>query len=303
MNTNKQRIRELNCNTAIHCKTFEEVVYISVLVNKDINFAKKAYDDCTTNTVIYNYVTYGLYGNLKNAMSNGCTVVQASNYIDYDLSVLRTKEFLDIFTGGACIYNDNKDATMTLLKLIFNSTVHGIFRYYKANHDRDDLCEGTDVQPSNLTVYKATDLIKLTGYTKTMRTINREQFKELYDVACDIWKERLTDWFKELLIKDTVEVSDGQYDRMKRNVTNDEQKAILRKIFGSDDDTIRACDLKIGGMMVADEDRVSVVKGHTYLRTYSEIVDLDNPHSTFHTTFTFTGKRVKAGTKFEIIAK
>ena len=64
-------------------------------------------------------------------------------------------------------------------------------------------------------------------------TWTREQFKELYDMACFQWKPRLKELFEDFSTKDELEVTKDVYVCM-RDACTIVQREVLDKIFGED---------------------------------------------------------------------
>lgn len=64
-------------------------------------------------------------------------------------------------------------------------------------------------------------------------TWTREQFKELHSVACNSWKSKLNDMFREFATQDEIEVTKEVYETM-RDACTVSQRKVFDKIFGED---------------------------------------------------------------------
>ncbi len=84
------------------------------------------------------------------------------------------------------------------------------------------------------------------------RKLTRENFKRIYTVACEGWKTRLADRFKDFSIKDEIIVEEGYYQEMRKACTADQHK-LFDEIFGKDDNLITGADLKMGEAMLVTE--------------------------------------------------
>jgi hypothetical protein len=72
-----------------------------------------------------------------------------------------------------------------------------------------------------------------------MRTITWNQAQEIIDIACDEWKEKLTEqWAKNIVLKKDIDVSDSSY-RIMRKACTDEQHKLFDKIFGKEKEEIK----------------------------------------------------------------
>lgn len=69
-----------------------------------------------------------------------------------------------------------------------------------------------------------------------MKTLNREDFKRIYDVACDEWQTKLLYWYgSKFAVQDKVEIKDSEYNTM-RDACTIEQHQLFDEIFGKEQD-------------------------------------------------------------------
>lgn len=64
----------------------------------------------------------------------------------------------------------------------------------------------------------------------TKITINKSEFKKLYDVACSDWKKKFDEFLKEFIFTDTIDFSEDFINKMKNACTSD-QLPIFNSIF------------------------------------------------------------------------
>ena len=64
-------------------------------------------------------------------------------------------------------------------------------------------------------------------------TWTREQFKELYSIACNSWKDKLNDMFSRFSTQDEMPMLKVDYEEM-RDACTVPQREVLDKIFGAD---------------------------------------------------------------------
>jgi hypothetical protein len=72
--------------------------------------------------------------------------------------------------------------------------------------------------------------------SETMVTIKREQLQEIHDIACDVWKTRITDIAKDQPFGD-IALADGTVNKMFKAATST-QLPVLEKIFGKQEEEI-----------------------------------------------------------------
>jgi hypothetical protein len=72
--------------------------------------------------------------------------------------------------------------------------------------------------------------------SETMVTIKREQLQEIHDIACDVWKTRITDIAKDQPFGD-IALADGTVNKMFGAATST-QLPVLEKIFGKQEEEI-----------------------------------------------------------------
>jgi hypothetical protein len=142
-----------------------------------------------------------------------------------------------------------------------------------------------------------------TNMTKD-RKLNTEQAKQIIDVACSVWKPKLTNEFKDLLWKEFINIEEKFYQEMRAACT-DEQHKLFDTIFGKDEEVFYVSNLKIGEAAKILTCSTTSNVGIVILRTYDGFVDIYNPQSTWgNGSFinnTTTGKKVKLTISHEII--
>lgn len=69
--------------------------------------------------------------------------------------------------------------------------------------------------------------IKITMETQT---INRENLKKIYDIACSGWKTKIENYAKRNPFQDEIELTQSEINEM-FNASDDNQKAVLNKMF------------------------------------------------------------------------
>lgn len=67
-----------------------------------------------------------------------------------------------------------------------------------------------------------------------MKTLNRKDFKRIYNIACVNWKITLVRMYgKEFAVQDSVQITDDDYNKMRKACTPD-QNILFDEIFGKD---------------------------------------------------------------------
>lgn len=67
-----------------------------------------------------------------------------------------------------------------------------------------------------------------------MKTLSRENYKRIYDIACSTWKPKLQEWYgNKFAIEDEINIKDSQYKIMREACTS-EQNDLFDEIFGKD---------------------------------------------------------------------
>jgi len=131
------------------------------------------------------------------------------------------------------------------------------------------------------------------------RRLTRSNFKRIHDVACTDWKSYLEVEFKDLLFKDEVVVSEPFYNKMRKAATTS-QNTLLDEIFGKDDNSIMAKDLKCGEAMKLTE---TIYKDMVVIKTYDSVVLIKDVSITWEKESNLRGIKCPSGTKLEIITK
>ena len=85
------------------------------------------------------------------------------------------------------------------------------------------------------TIEEATEFSKLiTNKKYKMKTISYSDAQRIIDIACSTWKNTLFElWGKKIVLKQEVEISDIEYQNMRRACTS-EQNRLFDEIFGVD---------------------------------------------------------------------
>ena len=79
-----------------------------------------------------------------------------------------------------------------------------------------------------------------------MRTINRKQYEQLWDIACEEWQGKLENWFAhDLVCRKETDVLDIHYKVM-RSAATASQNELLDSIFGKDEPEFKVGDLVVG---------------------------------------------------------
>lgn len=119
------------------------------------------------------------------------------------------------------------------------------------------------------TTKEATEFSK-TLTKKIMKTITHTQAQEIIDMACSTWKERLfTLWGKKIVLKQKVEISNNQYQEMRKACTI-EQNKLFDNIFGKE------VDYKVGDWMIIIQEGVK--EEHNVFQLTEDMIIKDSNH-------------------------
>ena len=113
----------------------------------------------------------------------------------------------------------------------------------------------------------------------------------IINIACSTWKPKLAEkWATNIVLNKDTEISEEFYKEMRKACTSD-QNILFDEIFGMDEQTIKARNLKYGEAIKLTE---GTYEGRIILRTFSGIVDIHNPENTWSAIpDSFVGKKVK----------
>jgi hypothetical protein len=120
----------------------------------------------------------------------------------------------------------------------------------------------------------------------------------IINIACSKWKPKLAEkWATNIVLNKDTEVSEEFYQEMRKACTTD-QNTLFDEIFGSDEQLINICDLKIGEAMIV-HDNSTRWNGTIISRIWSgdndkpHYVDMNDRKSTWDGSPKFKGKKVK----------
>jgi len=200
-----KKVTDLKRNEVIHCKTKKEAKKILKLLidNRIIEGVALRYmlDDWDTHkeNTCYEpmdrttkYCSYDWY----NSKSGEYTIYPASDFISpiYTIEDLREGKV-------AMLSNNSYDDTQRVLKAAYPDTnsvygKYGIFYYWSLKDgDRYYWFNSSHIGSlanSNLPIQSVEEFLKqLNNETMKTKTLNRKQFKQIYDIACSDWKVKL----------------------------------------------------------------------------------------------------------------
>jgi len=119
----------------------------------------------------------------------------------------------------------------------------------------DGFCGGYNIK--NFTKSTKEEIINHFKPTK-MKEILKSQMKQIHDVACSVWKEKINNWVKEQSepLSETVTITEEQVKEM-LNASNDEQKKVIKSVFKIEDEKFVT---KPGDVCVNDKGSVFIFK-------------------------------------------
>jgi len=299
-----KKVTDLKENEVIHCKTKDEAEKIITLivdngfcgfndVNQWLGYYKYYKKDTCYNPTNQEYCDYNYY------KSNHYTIYPASDFI----SPIYTIE--DLRKGRCAVVNDGTlDELNRVLLTAFPNELPtaGSFEYYYGNGDSWYYHD----EPCPIPTQSVEEFLKqLNNETMKSKTLNREQFKQIYDIACSDWKIKLMDQFKELMVKDTVKVSDNYYKLMRKACAK-EQHLLFDKIFGKDDNVVYLKYLKDCGEAIIVTNKDSEYYNHIIVYVSNKYaIDLtNNSHWSDSKDVIFNdvyGKRIKLVLAYKLL--
>lgn len=140
-----------------------------------------------------------------------CETLEEWNAI---IRLAKTQGYLENFSEGR--YDFIFDIYIDSLKICRYGTYDNLDNYKSAYPDK--------IFINAKTILKNTSI----------KSIDSEGFKKIYNVACSSWKDILTSKFaKDLIFEESVEISDTFYKKM-RDASNVDQNKVLDEVFGKD---------------------------------------------------------------------
>lgn len=180
---------------------------------------------------------------------DGGTSYKGTN-VCYDLSsfkntpvILTIEEFVEMTEGFVlpekwCIKRDNKnDKIVTDFINDYSESIHCYLDYNRENpylHYAKGISSNS--KPWNNYTEITFEQFKkhVLKQKETMKTITHTQAQQIIDIACITWKVKLAaKWSKEIVLKETIEISDNDYQEMRKACTSEQHK-LFDEIFGKD---------------------------------------------------------------------
>jgi hypothetical protein len=203
------------------------------------------------------------------------------------------EEFKSYFNKNICFKSDGTEETGKKIieeleklgginKGEYNGESNG--RYYFINYKGNLDMEFSIPEGYELISLKEEKIMK-------NRILTPANATRIINIACSTWKPKLAEkWATNIVLNKDTEISEEFYKEMRKACTTD-QNDLFDEIFGKDEQTIKAQDLKTG-------EAIKLTEGHhkdrIVLRTFAGLVEIYNPINTWSTIpDSFVGKRVK----------
>lgn len=122
-------------------------------------------------------------------------------------------------------------------EVIYNTNIRKGLHYWGNGVWVDDINEEGENNSGEIWNNKQ-GYAKIVRYKKhknnNMKTLNRKDFKRIYNIACGGWKPKLIELYgNEFAVQDSVQISDDDYNKMRKACTPD-QNILFDEIFGKD---------------------------------------------------------------------
>jgi hypothetical protein len=219
--------------------------------------------------------------------------------IQYEFTFEEFKSYFEEVNNKVCFEGDGTERTgeriieeLEKLGGINTSIYQGtsIGRYYYIN-DKGNV----DME---YVIPKGYTLTKIKEINMKNRILTPQNATRIINIACSTWKPKLAEkWATNIVLNKDTEIPEEFYQEMRKACTTD-QNTLFDEIFGSDEQLINICDLKIGEAMIV-HDNSTRWNGTIISRIWSgdndkpHYVDMNDRKSTWDGSPKFKGKKVK----------